>query len=99
MEGDGRQLSRTDLSRAAAVIAASLPTAKGPLTDHSMSISCEERAAAHAQASGSGAQQQEEGRQQHAKRSPAVAWHGNYHRYYGYRLGQAMDRDPRIEVR
>ena len=99
MEGDGRQLSRTDLSRAATVIAASLPTAKRrPELECSMGTSSEERAASHAQASGSGAQQEDESRQHQAKRSAAVAVHGNYHRYYGYRLGQAMDRDPRIEV-
>ncbi|KAL6781054.1 hypothetical protein ACKKBG_A09600 [Auxenochlorella protothecoides x Auxenochlorella symbiontica] len=27
-----------------------------------------------------------------------LAPHGNYHRYYGYRLGQAFDRDPRLAV-
>ena len=99
-EGGGRQLSRTDLSRAAAVIAASLPAAQQSANDPDFSPSLEERAASHAQASGSGAgQQQDEGGRQHAKRGSAVAVHGNYHRYYGYRLGQAVDRDPRIEVR
>jgi hypothetical protein len=24
--------------------------------------------------------------------------HGNYHRYYGYRLGKAFDEDPRLDV-
>lgn len=27
-----------------------------------------------------------------------LAPHGNYHRYYGYRLGQAFDRDPRLAM-
>lgn len=29
---------------------------------------------------------------------PKVYIHGNYHRYYGYRLGGAFDQDPRLSV-
>ena len=32
-------------------------------------------------------------RQRHA------AVHGNYRRYYGYRLGQSFEGDPRLQVR
>ena len=30
--------------------------------------------------------------------SHKVFVHGNYHRYYGYRLGKALDEDPRLDV-
>lgn len=34
-----------------------------------------------------------------AKRQKRVFQHGNYNRYYGYRLGAALEEDPRIQVR
>ncbi|KAK9824349.1 hypothetical protein WJX72_009605 [[Myrmecia] bisecta] len=33
-----------------------------------------------------------------AKRQRQVYLHGNYHRYYGYRLGSAFEEDPRLQV-
>ena len=33
-----------------------------------------------------------------AKRQKRVFQHGNYNRYYGYRLGAALEEDPRIQV-
>ena len=90
MEAAGGQLSRVDLSKAAAVIAASLPAAphRSPSSNSSAERAEEGAAASHEQHLGG-----------HKPRSPAVAVHGNYHRYYGYRLGQAIDRDPRLEAR
>ena len=45
-------------------------------------------------------QQQQQQQQGAGKKPPrsAAAVHGNYHRYYGYRLGQAMQEDPRLKV-
>ena len=34
-----------------------------------------------------------------AKRQKRVFQHGNYNRYYGYRLGAELEEDPRIQVR
>ena len=34
-----------------------------------------------------------------AKRQKRVFLHGNYNRYYGYRLGAALEEDPRVQVR
>lgn len=74
---------RADMSQAAAVISSSLP----------------------------GAARQSEGEQQakdrvahgvsrrELKRQGFVPVHGNYHRYYGYRIGQAFEEDPRLRVR
>jgi hypothetical protein len=103
MEAAGGQHSRVDLSRAAAVIAASLPAAQRPALSPSSNSSAEhaeppaEEGAAAPQEQHGREQQQQSG--QNKPRSPAVAVHGNYHRYYGYRLGQAVDRDPRLDVR
>ncbi|KAL3148854.1 hypothetical protein ABBQ32_001728 [Trebouxia sp. C0010 RCD-2024] len=36
--------------------------------------------------------------QPQAKRQKRVFLHGNYNRYYGYRLGAALDEDPRVQV-
>ena len=34
-----------------------------------------------------------------AKRQKRVFLHGNYNRYYGYRLGAELEEDPRVQVR
>ena len=37
--------------------------------------------------------------QPQVKRQKRVFLHGNYNRYYGYRLGAALEEDPRVQVR
>ena len=32
------------------------------------------------------------------KRQKRVFLHGNYNRYYGYRLGSELEEDPRLQV-
>ena len=74
---------RTDMSHAAAFISSSLPGAAGQ---------------------SDGGQQAKEGAahgvsKRELKRQGFVPVHGNYHRYYGYRIGQAFEEDPRLRVR
>lgn len=113
----GGQLSRHDLSRAAAVITASLPAAKRRRLD-SLSSSAEAVDVQVAEEAGTQSpapdtltvqhdakkcqheqqeQQQQQGVGEEQPRSAAPV-HGNYHRYYGYRLGQAIKEDPRLKV-
>ncbi|CAL8463038.1 g2572 [Coccomyxa elongata] len=73
---------RADMSHAAAVIGSSLPGA-----------------ARHSE----GGQQAKDGAAQgvskrELKRQGFVPVHGNYHRYYGYRIGQVFEEDPRLRV-
>ncbi len=74
---------RADMSHAAAVISSSLPGS-----------------ARHSE----GGQQAKDGvahgvSKRELKRQGFVPVHGNYHRYYGYRIGQAFEEDPRLRVR
>ena len=73
---------RTDMSQAAAVISSSLP---GGLRGSSGG---QPGPAETAQAVS----------KREIKRQGFVPVHGNYRRYYGYRIGQAFEEDPRLKV-
>ena len=73
---------RTDMSQAAAVISSSLP---GGLRGSS-GAQPGPAETAHAVS------------KREIKRQGFVPVHGNYRRYYGYRIGQAFEEDPRLKV-
>lgn len=92
--GQGSGVCARDLSKMALLISAGLAAAAGPRGASAGRRGC---------GVGGGC---EEGRDcgpgdangPPAKRPRNAAVHGNYHRYYGYRLGSAMEEDPRLKV-
>lgn len=83
LSGRAEPFSRVDLSHAAAIIRSSLPAA----------------GRAPAEESPEAPQPDSPVSKRQKKSQGFVPVHGNYHRYYGYRIGQAFEEDPRMKVR
>ena len=94
-------ICRVDLSATAA--AAAHPDAAGSLALPAGLETPSRDPAAAAQNPKTGTAAAAHGASQHAagrqRKERPVFLHGNYSRYYGYRLGHAFDEDPRMQVR
>lgn len=68
----------------------------GPSTDAGAQVPAGEQRGRAEKGGGEGADAAQAPAQER-RRHAAV--HGNYRRYYGYRLGQSFEGDPRLQVR